>query len=77
MLHLMFELETDQEVSISIYNNLGQLVFENKQIMNEGLYAPNYTDISIDLNKLSVNTGQYIINAKFNGQTFSKPFFVQ
>ena len=77
MLHLMFELETDQEVNISIYNNIGQLVFENKQTMNEGFYGPNYTDISIDLNKLSVNTGQYIINAKFNGKTFSKPFFVQ
>ena len=77
ILHLMFELEADQEVDISIYNNIGQLVFENKQIMNEGFYGPNYTDISIDLNKLSVNTGQYIINAKFNGQTFSKPFFVQ
>ena len=38
MLHLMFELEADQEVSISIYNNIGQLVFENKQIMNEGFY---------------------------------------
>ena len=77
ILHLMFELEADQEVDISIYNNIGQLVFENKQIMNEGFYGTNYTDISIDLNKLSVNTGQYIINAKFNGQTFSKPFFVQ
>ena len=77
MLHLMFELVSDQEVNISIYNNLGQLVFENNQIMYEGFYGPNYTDISIDLNKIGVNTGQYIINAKFNGQTFSKPFFVQ
>ena len=76
-LHLIFELESDQEVNISIYNNLGQLVFENNQEMIEGFYGPNYTDISIDLNKIGVNTGQYIISAKFNGQTFSKPFFVQ
>ena len=70
----MFELESDQEVNITIYNNLGQLVFENNQMMSEGFYGPNYTDISIDLNKIGVNTGQYIINAKYNGQTFSKPF---
>ena len=76
-MHLIFELESDQEVNISIYNNLGQLVFENNQEMIEGFYGPNYTDISIDLNKIGVNTGQYIISAKFNGQTFSKPFFVQ
>lgn len=76
-LHLIFELESDQQVNISIYNNLGQLVFENNQDMNEGFYGPNYTDLSIDLNKIGVNTGQYIITAKFNGQTFSKPFFVQ
>lgn len=77
MLNLMFELVADQEVYFSIYNNLGQLVFENQQDMNKGFYGPNYTNINIDLNKIGVSTGQYIINAKFNGLTFSKPFFVQ
>ena len=77
MLHLIFELESFQDVNISIYNNLGQLVFKNNQSLNKGFYGPNYTDVNVDLNMIGLNTGQYFINAKFNGQTFSKTFFVQ
>ena len=75
-LHLIFELESDQEVSFNIFNQLGQMVFSNVVDLDQGFYGPNYTDISIDLRKIGVTTGQYIINAKYNGQTFSKTFFV-
>ena len=75
-LHLIFELESDQEVSFNIFNQLGQMVFSNVVDLDQGFYGPNYTDISIDLLKIGVTTGQYIINAKYNGQTFSKTFFV-
>ena len=75
-LHLMFELESDQEVSFNIFNQLGQKIFSNKVDLDQGFYGPNYTDISIDLRKIGVTTGQYIISANYNGQTFTKTFFV-
>ena len=75
-LHLMFELEYDQEVSFNIFNQLGQMIFSNKVDLDQGFYGPNYTDISIDLRKIGFTTGQYIINANYNGQTFTKTFFV-
>tara|TARA_Y100000813_G_scaffold84193_1_gene59667 strand:- start:3 stop:2249 length:2247 start_codon:yes stop_codon:yes gene_type:complete len=75
-LHLIFELESDQEVSFNIFNQLGQMVFSNVVDLDQGFYGPNYTDVSIDLRKIGITTGQYIINAKYNGQTFSKTFFV-
>ena len=52
------------------------MVFSNVVDLDQGFYGPNYTDISIDLRKIGITTGQYIINAKYNGQTFSKTFFV-
>lgn len=75
-LSLIFELNNDQKVNFTIYNALGQKVYEQSNDLSAGYYGPNYTPLVLNLSKLNLKTGIYQLSTNINETNFVKQLFV-
>ena len=70
------ELNNDQKVNFTIYNALGQKVYEQSNDLSAGYYGPNYTPLVLNLSKLNLKTGIYQLSTNINETNFVKQLFV-